>query len=226
MDLTIDLHTHLAPGADDGSRGPVETVAMARGLAALGVRRVHVTPHQFCRGNDFTTGELRGMADRVAALLAAAEVPVEVVAGAEYCCGERFVRALEGGEELCTFDHDGRPHVLVEFPLDRTVAGVRRVGHALAWRGIGGVLAHPERYAELGASLDRMHSWSEAGWLFQLSVGSLVGVHGGEARARAAQLCAEGRYAFAGSDIHRPWDLERVRRAHAALREGVPGGIS
>ncbi|MCK6462101.1 MAG: hypothetical protein L6Q95_19635, partial [Planctomycetes bacterium] len=149
MDLAVDFHTHLAPGADDGSRGAVETVEMARGLAALGVRRVHLTPHQFRYGNDFAAGELLAMAGRVAELLAAARVTLEVVAGAEYCCGERFVRALEGGEELCTFDHDGRPHVLVEFPLDRPVAGVRRIGHALAWRGVGAVLAHPERYAEL-----------------------------------------------------------------------------
>lgn len=226
MDLGIDLHAHLVPGADDGSRGPVETVEMARGLAALGVRRVHVTPHQFRYGNDFPAAELSAMAGRVAELLAAARVPLEVVAGAEYCCGERFVRALESNEELCTFEHDGRPHVLVEFPLDRTVAGVRRVGHALAWRGVGAVLAHPERYAELGASLERMHAWHEAGWLFQLNLGSLVGAHGAEARARARRLCAEGRYAFAGSDIHRPWDLERLRLSHAALREMVPGGVS
>jgi len=225
MDLTVDLHTHLVPGADDGSRGPVETIVMARGLAALGVRRVHLTPHQFRYGNDFAPAELNDMPARVSAMLAAAGIALEVVAGAEYCCGERFARALESGEELCTFEHGGRPHVLVEFPLDRPPAGVRRVAGALARRGIRPVLAHPERYASLGAGLDRMLSWNDAGWLFQLNLTSLAGAHGREAKRRARRLCALGRYAFAGSDIHRPWDLERVRRAHALLRETVPGGV-
>jgi tyrosine-protein phosphatase YwqE len=223
MDLRVDLHTHLVPGADDGSRGPVETVAMARGLAALGVRRVHLTPHQFRFGNDFAPADLRAMAYRVKDLLAAAAIPLEVVAGAEYCCGERFVRAVAGEEELCTFAHGGAPHVLVEFPLDRPVAGVRRVGRALARRGIRPVLAHPERYA---APLDRMRAWHDEGWLFQLNLPSLVGAHGAAARDCAWRLKADGRYTFAGSDLHRPWDLEGVRRAHAALREAVPGGVS
>jgi tyrosine-protein phosphatase YwqE len=225
MDLHVDLHTHIVPDADDGSRGAVETVAMARGLGELGVRRVHLTPHQFRLGNDFAPAELREMADRVAQLLAAARIPLEVVAGAEYCYGERFLRALGRDEELCTFEHGGRPHILVEFPLERPVTGARNVAKELARLGIRPVLAHPERYAARGADLDRMLAWNDAGWLFQLNLTSLVGAHGGPARSRGLRLCAEGRYAFAGSDIHRPWDLEGVRRAHSALREMVPGGV-
>lgn len=225
MELHVDIHTHLVPDADDGSRGAVETVAMARDLASLGVTRIHVTPHQFRMGNDFAAKELREMADRVAQLLAAARIPVEVVAGAEYCHGERFVRALERDEELLTFEHEGRPHLLVEFPLDRQVTGARAVARELARLGIRPVLAHPERYAARGVGLDRMLAWNDEGWLFQLNLTSLVGAHGGPARSRGLRLCAEGRYAFAGSDIHRPWDIEGVRRAHGALREMVPGGV-
>jgi tyrosine-protein phosphatase YwqE len=225
MDLGIDLHTHLVPDADDGSRGAVETVEMARGLADLGVTRIHLTPHQFRLGNDFAVEELRGMAERVEGILAAARVRVEVVAGAEYCHGERFVQALRRDEELLTFEHEGRPHLLVEFPLDRPVAGAREVAKELGRLGMRPVLAHPERYAARGADLDRMLAWHDAGWLFQLNLPSLVGAHGGPARSRGLRLCAEGRYAFAGSDIHRPWDLAGVRRAHAALRETVPGGV-
>jgi tyrosine-protein phosphatase YwqE len=223
--LANDIHSHVMPGIDDGSRGPVETVAMARGLAELGVTRLHLTPHQFKLGNRLTLEDVARRTDEVARLLADAGVELEVRRGAEYFYGEELLDAIAGGAELITFEHDGAEHLLVELPMHQPAIGVRRVGAALAQRGIRPVLAHPERTQGLEHEYERIATWLDAGWALQLNLLSLTGRHGGHAARLARRLLADDAYAFTGSDIHRPAEVAGVREAHAAFRsitEGVP----
>jgi tyrosine-protein phosphatase YwqE len=207
------------PGVDDGARGAIETIAMARGLHELGVRRLHLTPHQFRLGNDFPLAEVQRRTDEVWRLLARAEIPLEVTRGAEYYFGERFVDAVLAGGELITSDIDGAPHLLVELASDQPPFGVTRVGEALRRRGIVPVLAHPERIRALEGGVDRLLRWREAGWRMQLNLPSLAGRHGAEARDLAFEALDEGIYDFAGSDLHRPADLEPLREARLLLQE-------
>lgn len=223
--LEIDTHAHVMPGVDDGSRGPVETIAMARGLAELGVTRLYLTPHQYKLGNRLTLVDVQRRTDEVWRILARAGVSLEVRRGAEYFYGEELLEAVAGGEELITFEHDGAAHLLVELPMHQPVVGVRRVGAALAQREIRPVLAHPERTEGLEREYERIAGWLDAGWTLQLNLLSLIGRHGGHATRLARRLLADDAYAFVGSDIHRPAEIAGVREAHAAYRsltEGVP----
>ncbi len=216
--LATDIHSHLMPGVDDGSRSPVETVAMARGLAELGVRRVYLTPHQFRLGNSFQAVELTRRTDEVARLLEDAGTPLEVRCGAEHYYGEELLDAIGGRGELVTFDWEDESCLLVELPLHQPAVGVRRVGEALLRRGIRPILAHPERTAGLSRDCDRARGWRDAGWRFQLNLLSLVGRHGREAEEVGRALLGDGLYDFAGSDLHRPGDLGCLREAHDAFR--------
>jgi len=217
--LATDLHSHLIPGVDDGSRGAVETIAMARGLQAMGVTRLHLTPHQFRMGNDFTLTDLRRHVDETHRLLTRAEIRLELVRSAEYYYGERFVDALASGEELATFQEGGETCVLVELPLQQPAVGVRRVADALARRGIRPVMAHPERVTGLAADRERLDAWRDAGWRFQLNLLSLTGHHGRRAEELGHAFLAEGVYDFLGSDLHRPAQLEPLRRAREIAAE-------
>ncbi len=216
--LAHDFHSHLMPGVDDGSRSPVETVAMAHGLVEIGVKRVTLTPHQFRLGNSFSVAELRRRTEEVAKLLEGAGVPLEVRCGAEHYYGEELLDAVGGRGELVPFDRDGLSHLLVELPLNQPAVGVRRFGEALVRRGLKPVLAHPERTAGLSRDHDRARGWREAGWLFQLNLLSLVGRHGPEAEEVSKAFLGEGLYDMAGSDLHRPSDLRYLRAAHDAFR--------
>lgn len=224
--LATDLHAHLVPGVDDGSRGVVETVAMAHGLARLGFARVNLTPHQFRFGNDFAASELRHMRDTVAALLARAGIALEVVAGAEYLYGERFLAALERGEELVAAEAGGELSLLVELPPDRPAVGVRAVAERLRARGLRPVLAHPERLSASLAPPERLAEWRAAGWHFQLNLPSLVGAYGPPTRLRAEALVREGSIDFVGSDLHRPSELKRLAEAREAFLRLHAAGVA
>jgi protein-tyrosine phosphatase len=41
----IDLHSHLLPGVDDGSRSVEQSVGVLRRMAGLGITDVCLTPH-------------------------------------------------------------------------------------------------------------------------------------------------------------------------------------
>jgi len=224
--LSHDLHSHLMPGVDDGSQSPVETVAMAKGLADLGVRRVYLTPHQFKLGNRFEPSELDRRTGEVARLLEGAGVALDVRRGAEHYYGEQLLDAIAGGAELATLERDGERCLLVELPLNQPVVGVRRVGEALARKGILPILAHPERTAGLSRDLGRALGWRDAGWRLQLNLLSLVGRHGPEAREVARTLLGDGFYDFTGSDLHRPAELDGLRAAHEAFRSLAPNEVT
>lgn len=222
--LRTDFHTHLMPGIDDGSRSPVETIAMARGLKELGVERVYLTPHQFKLGNRLELLEIQRNTDEVWRVLARADVEIEVCRGAEYYYGEDLLDALAGGGELITFAWDGEECLLVELPMNQPVVGVRRIAEALLRRDIRPVMAHPERTSGLPREFDRVERWRDAGWRLQLNLLSLVGRHGSEAEDLAHLMLEDGLYDCVGSDLHRPTELNWLRQAHEAFRaitEGV-----
>lgn len=223
--LHADIHTHLMPGVDDGSRSPVETIAMAQGLAELGVKRVYLTPHQYKLGNDFSAVEIKRNTDTVWRTLARAGVPLEVRPGAEYYYGEQLLDAIASGEELITFEWEEEACLLVELPMRQRSVGVTRVGEALARRGIRPVLAHPERTAGLSREWERVAGWRDAGWRLQLNLLSLVGRHGPDAEELAHAMLEEGWYDFVGSDLHRPADLTWLRQAHDVFLS-VSQGVS
>ena len=219
--LRTDIHAHLVPAVDDGSRGPADTVEMLRGLVALGVERVHATPHQFRFRNEFTVEELEGQAATVRLLAREAGLEIEIVAGAEHYFSERLLDAVQSEEPLCTFDSAGETHLLIELPLNQPAAGVRRMGSLLVGRGIRPVMAHPERLVPRFASIERIRDWIAHGWKLQLNLPSLAGGHGLEAEAAARELIAAGEYAFTGSDLHRPSELDALMRARRVLASFV-----
>ena len=216
--LHVDFHSHLIPAVDDGSRAAVDTVAMARGLEELGVKRVHLTPHQFRMGNAFDVMELRKLTDEVWRVTARAGIQIEFVRGAEYYYGEQLMDAVLGEQELITFEHNGETCVLIELPLRGPAIGVRRIGEALVRRRIRPVMAHPERGEALAADPERIERWWDAGWRFQLNLMSLVGRYGPDARRRAMEFLDDDLYDFAGSDMHRPSDLPALRDAHEVMK--------
>jgi protein-tyrosine phosphatase len=213
------------PGIDDGSRSPVETIAMARGLKELGVERVYLTPHQFKLSNRLELLEVQRNTDEVWRILARAEVEIEVCRGAEYYYGEDLLDALAGDAELITFTWDGEECLLVELPMNQPAVGVRRIADVLLRRGVRPVMAHPERTTGLSREFERVERWRDAGWRLQLNLLSLVGRHGAQAEDLAHLMLDEGLYDCVGSDLHRPTELNWLRQAHDAFR-AITEGVS
>lgn len=222
LSLVNDVHCHLIPGVDEGSRTFGESLQMARALERLGVTAVHATPHQFRFGNDRSSDELRHLTGALVEHLRSAGVGLRVVPGAEYLLGERLLDALDRDEDLLTWSRvseDGAARcVLVELPLRAPVVNVDRIATLFVRRGLEPVMAHPERVAALADDPHRIRAWHEAGWRFQLDLLSLSETYGPVPAALADLFLSQGLYDHVGSDLHRASQLDDLEAAHATLR--------
>ena len=84
---------------------------------------------------------------------------------------------------------------------DRILDGEGRIDGIMQSAGYYPVLAHPERYIYMtGSDYDAL---KREDILFQLNLSSLLGLYGGEVRAKAEIMLKKGFYDFSGTDLHR-----------------------
>lgn len=208
----IDLHAHVLPALDDGPETVDDAVELLEAAAARGVRVVAATPH-VSRRYPNTAPAVAAAARSLAGELAARAVPIELVAGAEV--EAEAVHGLRPDElRPLTLGATGR-FLLVELPFEGASPASSEVLQGLLAAGIRPVIAHPERQADIQAQPARAASLVERGCLLQLTASSLVGGHGGQARATARMLLDHGLAHLLGSDAHG----RGIRRA--ALADGV-----
>ena len=210
----VDLHTHLLPGVDDGSRTFERSVAVLARMAASGVTTLACTPH--LRASQAQEAPRARHESLIADLRAMVPAP-QLVLGWEIMLDEPGVD-LSGAE----FRLGGSTAVLVEF----THSGVPpRASFELARlreSGVVPVLAHPERY--WGASVTHVREWRSVGAVMQGDASYLLGK--GERARLARALLEQGLVDLLASDNHgdrrdlgvaRDWLVEIGAGAHASL---------
>ncbi|HSE28282.1 MAG TPA: CpsB/CapC family capsule biosynthesis tyrosine phosphatase [Gemmatimonadales bacterium] len=188
----IDLHTHLLPAVDDGSRSVAQSVAVLDRYAREGVTAVCLTPHLLASeaaapppAHDAAFEALRLAAPAVPALHRGAEVMLDRPLPA--AAAERRTVTLAGSH-----------HILVEFPRLVAYQTVANALHHVVQLGLVPLLAHPERYA--CCSPGAVEAWRRLGALMQVDATTLAS--GGGRGDRARQLVARGLADILAADNH------------------------
>lgn len=207
----VDLHSHLVPGVDDGTRTLEESIAALEALYQQGVRRAVTTPHLLVphlTTDSAIQHELdrhRRSYDELAAVCATRTGLPSLRLGQEIFAPDagavrRIVRRTDVGVPGA--------FLLIEFGFDLQGNHNDVVREVLdAGRYI--LIAHPERYRYLPGHdpLDVMRRWQELGALLQVNVGSLTGHYErsspGSERL-AWQMLAGGLVDVLATDHHGP----------------------
>ncbi|HKY03464.1 MAG TPA: CpsB/CapC family capsule biosynthesis tyrosine phosphatase [Blastocatellia bacterium] len=194
----IDIHSHILPEVDDGSRSLDESIEMCRISAEDGVKVVVATPHAH---------------DHIHATHDTALLRQKVLELNEKLCGNPRV---ELGCEL-RFTHDvvrqicvdrtaptiaGGPYALIEFPHSVVPAGSHRALFELMSHKIRPIIAHPERNHSLMAEPERFYEMVEMGALGQADTGSFTGQFGKKVQQAAGIMLDNGLLHFLASDCH------------------------
>ena len=216
-----ELHFHLLPGIDDGPETLDEAVELGRLAVADGTRRVTVTPHVRDLRRRGVLAELPARVRAVQAALDAAGVPLAVEAGAELAHDD--VAALSDAE-LDAIAHGPAGHrwVLIEAPLFGGLDGFLDATAELRARGLGTLIGHPERCAELMERPRALVRERACGALAQVNASSLTGRHGADQRAWGLELVRSGLVDVIASDAHRP---SRPPQLSAALETLAGAGV-
>ncbi len=172
----IDLHCHLLPGVDDGSRSVVQSVNVLRRWKEDGITDVCLTPHVLAsRAGDGVPPQHDAA---FAALTAEAPPEVRLHRGAEVMLDVPVSAAMVRAHTL-----GGSRYVLVEFPRMIADAAVRNALGVVARAGLVPVLAHPERYSSCSAAA--AHRWRQTGAKLQVDATTLISPQARGERARA-----------------------------------------
>jgi protein-tyrosine phosphatase len=213
-----DFHSHLIPGVDDGAADIAASRAAVAAMARDGVATAIVTPHF----DGSLTLDPEALAVRLAQLDAGF---AQLTADAEVAAaGVQLLRGVELLLDVPDADVSderlrlgGGKFVLVEYPgLQLPLAHADYAIRALRDKGWQPVVAHPERYRNVGDTLEPLLPLRYAGAYFQVNAGSLIGLHGAGAARRAAALLARGWVEYGSSDYHGRGEPS-VSAARAAL---------
>jgi protein-tyrosine phosphatase len=192
----IDIHSHILPGLDDGSRSPEESVAMLRMAAAAGTTDIVATPH--------ANHEFRFDPDRVkqeiAGLQAAIGDTPQIHYGCDFQLTPENIEDAIGSPGKYSIDHRG--YLLVEFSDFMIPKTTAEIFARLFGAGLCPIITHPERNQLLQSRLKELAGWVANGALVQVTAQSMLGLFGKSASTAAHELMRSGLVHFLASDAH------------------------
>jgi protein-tyrosine phosphatase len=189
----IDLHSHLLPAVDDGSRSVEQSVKVLTSMAQEGLTDICLTPH--LRATRIEARPPAAHDQAFQSLIAQAPSLPRLHRGAEVMLDHPLPRQVAAARRITLA---GSRYILVEFP--RMVSS-EIVGHAIAQVGELGLVplvAHPERYSS--CSPDAVRHWRTLGAKMQVDATTLLSPQARGRRAR--QLVAEGLADILAGDNH------------------------
>jgi protein-tyrosine phosphatase len=165
----IDIHSHLLPGIDDGSRSLGQSLEVLRRMVAEGVTGLVCTPH--VTASELNAGPEGAIARRDVRLeQLRPHVPAQLLlyAGFEIMLDQPLSPLVLGDRRLSLA---GSRYYLVEFPPSVVGPFAGLALHDIARAGVVPVLAHPERYESCTPAAVR--AWREAGARMQVDARTL-----------------------------------------------------
>lgn len=218
----IDIHSHLLPGVDDGSRSIEQSVLVLERFAADGVELLVCTPHlDASMAHAAPVERNRAL---LAELVERAPAAPRLALGFEIMLDAPGVDLTAPGLALA-----GSRAVLVEFPLHGAPPRADRELARLRESGVVPVVAHPERYR--GCTPDDVRAWRAAGAVIQMDATMLLS--GSPVAALARTLLEEGLVDCMASDNHgdrrtlaaaRDWLVELGAEEEARLLTAINAG--
>ncbi len=191
-----DLHSHILPQMDDGSRSPEMTRAMLDGMAAQGVQQLAATPHFYPTKDGID--RFLDRRERAVSLLRTVYDPAvhpKLTLGAEVA----YFHGISHADQIRAMTYLGTRFILIEMPFTRWERGV--IEELLAIRDeldLLPIVAHIERYIFMQKH-NTLPMLMENGILIQSNAEFFLDSH---TRKKALKMLERGEIQFLGSDSH------------------------
>jgi tyrosine-protein phosphatase YwqE len=212
--LSVDIHSHLLPGIDDGVKTFEESEEIIRHFKSIGYRKIITTPHIMSDAYRNTPEGIREKLTELQHYLTSRSIDIEIEAAAEYYLDEAFVSMIEENKTILSF---GKNYLLFETNFLTEPFNLKDFIFLATTRGYKPVLAHPERYLYLQNNMDKAEDLINRGVLFQINISSLTGYYSRQVQQLAHKLIDRGWIHFLGSDCHH-WQHAKLTGEAQQLR--------
>jgi protein-tyrosine phosphatase len=192
----VDIHSHILPEVDDGSKSWETSVAMCRIAAADGITHQVATPHANDRYH-YDRAYLQGLVDHLQALVGDL---IKLSLGCDFHLSYENLQAVLANPSHYAI---GTTHyMLVELNNYSVPPQTEDCFTQLGDRGITAIITHPERNPILRENLQRVVEWAEQGCVIQLTGSALTGFWGDRARRAAHWLLEHEAVHVLATDAH------------------------
>lgn len=218
--LRVDMHSHLIPGIDDGSKSMEESIDLVKRLADFGLSKIITTPHIMSEYYRNTPEIINMGLEDLRKSVKQEGIAIEIEAAAEYYMDEIFLEKVKSGEQMLTF---GDNYILVETGFINKPQMLLDIIFHLEMAGYKPILAHPERYQYLIMDKKLQEELFERKLLFQVNLLSFTGFYSKQVKDFGEMLVEKGVVALLGTDCHnaRYLDMLETLPKHQKIYEKI-----
>lgn len=222
--LVTDMHCHLLPLVDDGSKSLEESLDVMATMKQCGFEEIRLTPHfnypRFPNKADDIKERYKNFCSEVEANKGERQIPRMTSVTGEFQVGDGFAEYMESGQLLTYRFSDPKRGsekglLLIEFSLHQKRMGLEDTVFKLQMEGYDVILAHPERYPYFDSRDKLLEQFKEQGVYFQINILSLDGFYSDAAQKKAFEYIENGWVEFLGTDMHNVMYAQALRHASA-----------
>jgi len=196
--VEVDMHSHLLPGIDDGSKDLDNTIELILKLKELGYKKLITTPHIMADSYPNNREIILEKLYIVENELKKRDIDIKISAAAEHYLDEAFLENLEKKEVLPIANR----YLLFETSYISKPLNLEDIIYEIKINGYEPIFAHPERYRYIKDLELEYSRLKELGVYFQVNINSLGGYYGKDAQKKSHFLLNNGYIDFLGSDTH------------------------
>ena len=175
----IDIHTHLIPGVDDGSKSIEDTMEIFKEAKKAGFTDIILTSHYLIDYYETKPEELISWKDKLQETLENEDIKLKLHSGMEVYISQELNKLIKEKSILSLADSR---YILIELPMSTSIKYLDYILYFLESIGMKLVLAHPERYKDVQKNHKLVEEYIEKGCLIQCNYGSILGQYGNDAK--------------------------------------------
>ena len=194
----VDIHSHILPGIDDGSKSLEMSVEMLRVAATSGTTDIVASPHsnlEFRFEPDVITEKIEELSEASGNI-------VRIHRGCDFHL--HFDNIQDALSYPTKYAINNKNYLLVEFSDLLIAKTTDDIFYRLMSVGLIPIITHPERNALLQQRLEQLRAWVNQGAMIQVTALSLTGRWGKRTKRFADELMRQRLVHFVASDAHDP----------------------
>jgi len=190
----IDMHSHILPSIDDGSKSIEETYNLIEEAKKAGFNGIVLTSHYMEGYYEEEESSRKELMDKLKV------EDIKLYLGNEIYLSENIVNLVNSKKASSI---NGSRYILFEMPLNTKPMNVYEVVYELLQYKFVPILAHPERYTFVFKEPELIYELLEKGVLMQANYGSIIGQYGRKSQIMVKKFLESNMIHFFGSDAHR-----------------------
>lgn len=198
-DILMDIHSHILPGVDDGSKDIEMSMQMVEEAYAQGVRTMIATPHYYPGHSNCAGTKLKSIYEDTKARISERYPDFTLLLGNEIYYKKDVIALLKEGR---IHTMAGTRYVLIEFSVTADFRYLYDAVYQCVNAGFFPIIAHVERYRCLLDKEGKLGELIRAGAYIQVNAENFGKGWFCSSRKRVMSLIRAGLVHFLGSDCH------------------------